>query len=182
MQPAIFLDRDGVINSNEDSSGKNLVKEIIHKSDIKVYPFVENFLRESKERGYKLIVVTNQSKVGRGVINIQELREINELVHNLTGKHIHQFYFCPHKREDNCDCKKPKIGMMKQAAKEHSIDLKKSWMIGDNTSDIKAGKDAGMKTILVRTGYGGRDRQYDVKPNYIAENLGEAGKIIFSKT
>lgn len=179
MERAIFLDRDGVINSNEDSSGKNLVREIITKDDIKIYPWTEKFLRTAKEKGYKLIVVTNQSKVGRGVITLEELHKINELIHNITGKHIHRFYFCPHKKEDNCDCKKPKIGMIKQAAKEHSIDLKNSWMIGDNTSDIKAGREAGMKTILVNTGYGGRDGQYDVKPDYVAENLGEAGKIIF---
>jgi histidinol-phosphate phosphatase family protein len=177
---AIFLDRDGVINSNEDPSGKELVKEIIAKDDIKIYSGVENFLKTAKEKEFKLIVVTNQSKVGRGVITLEELHEINNLIHNLTGKHIHQFYFCPHKKEDGCDCKKPKIGMIKQAAEEHSIDLKNSWMIGDNTIDIKTGRDAGMKTILVRTGYGGRDNQFDVKPDYIAENLEEAGKIIFS--
>lgn len=177
MNRAIFLDRDGVIN--EDVS-VNSDEEVSSVNQITIYPEVNEFLQTASKKGYKIIVVTNQSKVGRGIITIEELKKINDFIHELTGKHIHQFYFCPHKREDNCECRKPNIGMIKEAAKDHSIDLKNSWMIGDKTIDIKAGKNARMKTILVKTGYGGRDNEYNVKPGYIVENLTEAGKIIFN--
>lgn len=177
MQPAIFLDRDGVIN--EDISVKS-DDEVTSLEKVKLYPCVNRFLETAKRNGYKIIVVTNQSKVGRGLITLEELNAINYFVHKSTGSHIHKFYFCPHTKEENCACRKPKNGMIMQAAREHSIDLKSSWMIGDKTIDVKAGQDSGMKTILVKTGYGGKDNTCEVKPDYIADNLEEAGKIIFS--
>lgn len=181
MQPAIFLDRDGVIvvDKNLYEIGKP-GKEITSVKDVELYPEVKNFLELASKKGYKIIVVTNQSKISRGLITLEELDRINELVNDLCGNKIDAFYFCPHTEEENCNCKKPKIGMIKEAEKEHSIDLKKSWMIGDKTRDIKAGADAGVKTILVKTGYAGRDKKYDSEPDFVAENLEEAGKIIFS--
>lgn len=182
MQPAIFLDRDGVICVDKDLYEIGMLgKGILSIKDVEIYPEAKNFLETAEQNGYKIIVVTDQSKVGRGILTIEELHKINDFINKSTGGHIHVFYVCVHQKEDNCDCKKPKIGMINKALKEHPIDLKKSWMIGDKTRDIKFGENAGLKTILVKTGYAGRDKKYDAKPDYIVENLREAAKIIFGK-
>lgn len=176
MNPAIFLDRDGVIN--EDISVET-GREVTSTKDVKIYTEAKSFLKIAKEKGYKIIVVTNQSKVGRGLITIEELENIHKFINESSGRHIHAFYYCPHKRDDGCKCRKPNTGMIEKAAREHSIDLKNSWMVGDKTIDIKAGENMGLKTILVKTGYGGSDKTIDAKPDYVVKHLGEAVKIIF---
>lgn len=181
MQPAIFLDRDGVINVDISitEGGKETGREVMSVHDLRIYPEAKEFLKTASENGYKIIVVTNQSKVGRGLITMEELHNINRTVNVLSGNHIHSFYVCPHRREEGCNCRKPNTGMITEAAKDHSIDIEKSWIVGDKTIDIKAGKDAGLRTILLKTGYAGRDRKYDIRPDYVVENLRAAGKIIF---
>lgn len=181
MQPAIFLDRDGVINIDISitEEGEDTGREVTSVGDVKIYPEVREFLKTATKNGYKIIVVTNQSKVGRGLITMEELHNINRTVNELSGNHIHSFYVCPHRKEEGCNCRKPNTGMITEAAKDHSVDLGKSWIVGDKIIDIKAGKDAGIRTILLKTGYGGRDGRYNIKPDYVAENLRAAGKIIF---
>ena len=179
--PAIFLDRDGVINKDDTSKdlGGGYGKEVLSKDDVEIYPEAHEFLEKAHKRGYKILVVTNQSKVNRGLITVDGLHEIHKHINGLLGGRIHSFYFCPHTKHETCDCRKPNTGMMKTAMKEHSIDLARSWLIGDKTGDIKAGNDMGVKTILVRTGYGGRDAKHAAKPDYVVGNLKEAGEIIF---
>lgn len=181
LTPAIFLDRDGVINEDDTAFEHTGVygKEVLSKDDVRIYPEVEGFLEKARGMGYKILVVTNQSKINRGLITVDGLHEIHGHINKLLKGRIHSFYFCPHTRHEVCDCRKPNTGMMRAAMKEHSIDLSRSWLIGDKTGDIKAGNDMGVKTILVKTGYGGRDGKHDAKPDYVAKNLTEAGKIIF---
>lgn len=182
LTPAIFLDRDGVINkdpSNADTMGTEDCKEVLSVDDIELYPEVHDFLEKAHSNGYKILVITNQSKVNRGLITVSGLHDIHNHINKLLRDKIHAFYFCPHTKSEVCDCRKPNTGMMKAAMKDHSIDMSKSWLIGDKTGDIKAGNDMGIKTILVKTGYGGSDNKHEAEPDYVAENLREAGKIIF---
>jgi len=112
-------------------------------------------LLKLKEHGYKLIIVTNQSGIGRGYFDEAAYRAVAQEVARQVGPEvIDGSYFCPHAPEENCDCRKPAAGMVLQAAKEHRIDLARSFFIGDKDSDLQCGRRAGTKTILVQTGYG----------------------------
>ena len=156
MNKAIFLDRDGVINEDID----NLYKI----ENIKIISGVSEALRILKENDFKLIVISNQPVIARGLATEEEVEKINEEI-NLqikkeVGIGIDKFYFCPHHPNANlekyrilCNCRKPSPGLILQAAKEFDIDLSKSWMIGDRTSDVATGKNAGCKTILIEKEY-----------------------------
>ncbi len=147
-QKAVFLDRDGVINEDNEYVGK--VEDFI---------FVKGIFRALKklqERGYKLFIITNQSGIGRGYYTEEDYKEITEYMLNEFEKNnitIEKVYFCKHTPEDNCNCRKPKPGMILQASKEFNIDLKNSWVIGDKLSDVEAGENVGCKTILINSGY-----------------------------
>jgi len=91
---------------------------------------------------------------------------------------IDKIYFCPHSLSEDCNCRKPKTGLFERGKEELNIDMERSFMIGDKTDDIQAGKNAGVKTILVKTGHAGKDKNYDVKPDFVAEDLLDAAKII----
>ncbi len=148
IRPAIFLDRDGVIN--EDIG-------FVHRAeDVVILPGVISGLWALQELGYALILVTNQSGIGRGYYSEEEFTRLNTWMLSLLedeGIGIQAVYHCPHAPEDDCDCRKPKPGMILRAAREHQIDLARSWMIGDKTSDIAAARNAGIHhRVLVRTG------------------------------
>lgn len=176
-QKAIFLDRDGTINEYV-----GFLKEI---NKFRLLPNVAEAIAKINASPYLVIVATNQSVIARGEVTYQELDEIHkkmetELGHE--GAYIDDIFFCPHHPHQgydgevpelkiDCDCRKPKIGMLLEAATKYNIDLPSSWYIGDTTVDIQTGKNAGMKTILVQTGESGKDEKYDSKPDYIAANL-----------
>ena len=107
---------------------------------------------------------------------------ISEMSKN--GIELENVYFCPHKSKDNCECRKPKTGLIQKAMKDFDgmIDLNESFFIGDKTCDIKCGENAGIKTILVKTGEGGKDQKFNVKPDFIAKNLKFAADKIFKST
>ena len=175
MDKAVFLDRDGVLIKNE--------KEHVHKiEDFELYPDVVNGLRELKD--YKLFVVTNQPGPANGIYTKEQSKEFNNYMKKELYKHgivLTDIYSCyHHPKVSDCECRKPKPGMLLQVAREYNIDLKNSWMIGDRRSDIKAGQSAGCKTILVRTGDGGEggNTDFDAKPDFIADNLNAAANII----
>lgn len=151
MFPAIFLDRDGVLIENR-------ADYIRDWSQVKIFPEAIEALSNSRLESYKIVIVTNQSAVGRGIIPIETAIEINDrlvnLIHARKGK-IDGTFLCPHDPEDECDCRKPKPGLLLRAAESFSLDLKCSWMIGDAWSDIQAGVAAGVRgTIIVKTGRG----------------------------
>ena len=166
---AVFLDRDGTIN-----------KEItyLHEPDkLKLLPNVIKGLKLIQKLGYKLIIVTNQPGIGLGYFTKEDFFKVNLRMLKLFSKnkiYIDKIYYCPHSLSEGCDCRKPKIGMFKRAEKDLNLDLKKSYCIGDKTSDVLAGKKSGCKTILVKTGYKGLDKRYDIKPDFVAKDLLDA--------
>jgi D-glycero-D-manno-heptose 1,7-bisphosphate phosphatase len=142
---AIFLDRDGVINVD-----KQYVCKI---EDFEFKEGVFEVLRFLQDEGYLLIVVTNQSGIGRGYYTFEDFRKVTrwkleEL--ERRGVHIDEVYHCPHAPEWECDCRKPSPKMLLEARDKYGIDMQRSWMIGDKKSDIDAGKNAGVgKTVLI---------------------------------
>ena len=182
-QKAIFLDRDGTIN-----------KYVGFLQDIEKFellPGVAEAVRRINESGYLCIVVTNQPAIARGGITVSELYEIHEKMETLIGKagaYIDGLYYCPHHPDKgfdgevaelkfDCECRKPKPGMILQASQDFNISLEDSWMIGDGKRDIECGKNAGCKTILLTGGESG-DGEYG--QDYKAERLLEAVEMILS--
>lgn len=149
MFRAIFLDRDGVLIENRS----NYVREW---SQVQIFP--EAIQALAQLQGYKVVIVTNQSGVGRGLISLEVAHDVNDqLVKLIKGNngHIDGVFMCPHAPSDQCNCRKPNPGLLFQAAKELSLDLHQSWMIGDAWSDLLAGKSAGVRGVaLLKTGRG----------------------------
>ena len=142
---AVFLDRDGVINVKRENYVKSW-EEFEFTKDI------HEALKLLIEQKFKIIIVTNQSVINRGIITIEELEDIHLIIQqNLKEKHcsIDKFYFCPHRPDENCSCRKPKPEMILTAAKDFEIDLKKSYFIGDSEKDFHAAKNAGCTGILL---------------------------------
>jgi D-glycero-D-manno-heptose 1,7-bisphosphate phosphatase len=151
MYPALFLDRDGVIIENRS----NYIRSW---SDVSIYPQALNALCRIRLSTYKIIMITNQSAVGRGIISLQTAQAINSrLVKEIesAGGRVDGVFMCPHAPNDNCHCRKPQPGLILDAANAFSLDLNRSILIGDALSDIIAGQLAGVgKNILVLTGRG----------------------------
>jgi len=144
MNRAIFLDRDGVIN--KDLGYVHKIEEFIF------LPGVFEALRHFQNLGYLLIIVTNQSGIGRGYYTKEQFLSLSEwMVEEFLkeGIKITDIFFCPHRPDEGCKCRKPEPGMILEAAKKYNIDLENSWMIGDKRSDIEAGKQAGVKNTLL---------------------------------
>jgi len=184
MNKAIFLDRDGTINVD---------KEYIYK--VEDFEFEEGAVKGLKilqSLGYQLIIITGQSGIGRGYYSEEDYHKFMDHMHLQLARHnllIDGEYFCSHHPEKgigkykiDCNCRKPKTGMLEQAVKDFDIDLKESWVIGDKTDDIEMGRIASCKTILVKTGKAGKDGNYKVSPDYIVNNLEESAKIIKNET
>ncbi len=173
---AFFLDRDGVINHE--------VGYIKTWKKVKIYKNVIEALRTIQKFNYLILIITNQSIIARKKAKSSEILNLHtkfiKYFKNNKIK-IEKIYVCPHHPKFGriCKCRKPKNGLILRAKKKYNIDLSKSWLIGDKTSDIKAGKISGLKTVLVKTGYGGLDKNYKVKPDYIYKNLSIAVKKIF---
>ncbi|MBU2639699.1 MAG: D-glycero-beta-D-manno-heptose 1,7-bisphosphate 7-phosphatase [Nanoarchaeota archaeon] len=180
MNKAIFLDRDGIINV--DTGYTHRIEDLEFEQGA-----IEG-LKLLQSSGFKRIIVTGQSGIGRGYYSEEDyhifMREMSTRLrmHRIT---IDGIYFCPHHPEKaigkykmDCNCRKPKIGMLEQAVTDHGIDLQQSWVVGDKTDDIEMGTRADCKTILVRTGKAGNDGHFKVSPTYVADNLLKAAQII----
>jgi D-glycero-D-manno-heptose 1,7-bisphosphate phosphatase len=168
---AVFLDRDGVIN-------KAVVKDQkpyppANLSELEVLPGVALALKNLRECGYKLIVVTNQPDVARGTVKLETVEEINLFLQRELS--IDDVLCCYHDNSDNCDCRKPKPGAIFAAAKKYNIDLGNSFMVGDRWRDVDAGISAGCKTIFLDYGY---DEKQPVHVDYRVQSLYEASQII----
>lgn len=162
-QKAVFLDRDGTINK--------YVGFLRNIDEFELLPGVAEAVKRINASGYLAIVVTNQPVIARGEVTVQELQEIHNKMETLLGMHgayLDGIYYCPHHPHNGyvgevpelkieCECRKPKPGMLLEAAKDFNIDLTKSWMIGDGENDIKAGKSAGCKTVLIGENDYGQD-------------------------
>lgn len=170
----VLLDRDGTI-----------IKECHYLSDpdlVELLPGAAEGLRQFIAMGLGLVVVTNQSPIGRGLFNEELLEQIHQRLRLLLateGVHLDGIYYCPHIPIDRCLCRKPNTGMVEAAAKDLNFDLKASFAIGDKPCDIELGQRVGAKTFLVRTGYGAKtaDRGSS-QPDYVVDNLKDAAQVI----
>lgn len=186
-QKAIFLDRDGTINE--------YVGFLRKKEDMNLIWGASEAIKNINNSEYLCIVVTNQPVIARGEVTKEELFDIHKKMETLLGNdgaYIDGLYYCPHHPDKgfdgevkelkiNCECRKPKIGMLKKAVEDFNIDLSKSFMIGDSTLDIKMAENAGMKSILVKTGQAGLDGKYEIMPNEVCENLLDAVNLILTE-
>lgn len=174
---AIFIDRDGVIN--KDPGGWTKTDYVTDWRDFHFIPGTLPALRILKEKGIKVIVASNQGGVNRGLYTKAELSRVNSIMLKeieKAGGAIEEVFYCIHKDEDNCDCRKPKPGMLEAAAKKYGIDPKSTYFIGDAPKDITAGKRIGCKTVLVLSGKSSREdiESWEDKPDYVFNNLLEA--------
>jgi D-glycero-D-manno-heptose 1,7-bisphosphate phosphatase len=167
--PAVFLDRDGT-----------LMREINYCSDpkqVEIFPGVPAALVRLRAAGYKLIVISNQAGIGRGYFTEAQYRLVEaEVARGVLPATFDAVYFCPDRPDLATDRRKPAPGMVLEAQREHDIDLARSFFIGDKKIDIECGRNAGVRTILVRTGYGAKETQ--AAPDWIAEDLPAAADII----
>lgn len=149
LQKAIFLDRDGVLNKAFIREGKPYPPTSL--AELQILPGVKDALGALKENGFLLIVTTNQPDVARGTIQMETVEQINSFLQASLG--IDEFRTCYHDTADNCTCRKPKPGLILDAARELGIDLSKSFMVGDRWRDVEAGHAAGVKTVFIDYDY-----------------------------
>ena len=173
MNKAIFLDRDGTLNEDEG---------YVHKvEDYKLLPGVIEALRMLKDK-FLFFIITNQSGVGRGYYKLEDVHKFNEVMleeFKQEGIKIEEIFICPHHPDKDCGCRKPNEKFIRQAEKEHNVDLKKSYMIGDHGHDVELGLNVGAKGIYLLTGHGEKHfHKIKVKPDLIAKDLLEAAKWI----
>ena len=146
LSAAVFIDRDGTIIEDADYCS--------HPKQVKVFPGVPQALRRLKSKGFKVIVVTNQSGIGRGFFTVDEYRSVeSEVSRQLGDRLIDATYFCPDVPGQHSSHRKPSPGMILQAKQEHQIDLARSFFIGDKEIDVECGRNAGVRTIRVETGF-----------------------------
>ncbi len=178
LRPAVFLDRDGTIAEE--------VGYLNHASRFRMFPFVAAAIRRLNEAGLPVVVVSNQSGVGRGYFPESLVHSVNETMkRELTaaGARIDAIYYCPHTSADHCDCRKPKTGLLERAAREHSLELGRSFVVGDRYGDIELARNVRARGILVRTGYGEGELAWDsakwsAQPDFVAEDLLKAADWI----
>ena len=177
---AFFLDRDGVINEE--------VGHLKNSNQFKLIPSVGKSIKKINNAGILVIVVTNQPVIARGELSEKNLRIIHNKMDTLLGHkgaYVDAIYYCPHHPDSGfkgevyelkkeCECRKPSPGLLFQAADELNISLENSWMVGDSSSDILAANQAGVQSILVKTGLAGKDGKYTCTPNYVASDLERA--------
>ena len=171
MKPAIFLDRDGT-----------LIEEVNYLSrveDLRLFPSTSGAIKDLKDSGFLVIIVTNQSGIGRGIFDEDSMHAIHEQIQTELNGVIDGFYFCPHLPCDGCECRKPGLGMIRAAQADFDIDIRRSWIVGDKKIDIETGHMAGMRTALVLTGYGMQHKDsLQVPADVVADDLGSAAKRI----
>lgn len=175
QRPAVFLDRDGVLT--KEKSYVSSVKEL------EIFPYTAECIRRIHQKGYYAIVITNQSGVARGFFTEEDLAEMNDYLLTETG--VDAVYYCPHhpdgkveKYRKKCDCRKPGTGLLEAAARDFAIDVPISWLVGDRAGDILAGRRAGIRTVLLESGYGTAGLEEDIEPDYILNDLRDVMKIL----
>jgi D-glycero-D-manno-heptose 1,7-bisphosphate phosphatase len=181
-KPAVFLDRDGTIVEE--------VGYLNHIDRFRMFPFAGAAIGRLNEAGLAVIVVTNQSGVARGYFPESLVQRVNERMRlelNAAGARLDGIYYCPHGSSDGCECRKPKTGMLEQAAREHKIDLPRSFVVGDRYADMDLAFRAGCKAIFVQTGYGlgevkWHGKEWPQQPDAIVENLQAATEWILART
>jgi D-glycero-D-manno-heptose 1,7-bisphosphate phosphatase len=178
LRPAVFLDRDGTISEE--------MGYVNHASRFRMFPFAAAAIQSLQAAGWPVIVVTNQSGVGRGYFPESVVHEVHQQMTRelaAAGARVDAIFYCPHISGDACACRKPKTGMLESAAQEHGLDLQRSFVVGDRYGDVVLGRNAGARSVLVRTGYGQGELawhapQWEIQPDFIADTLTEAAAWI----
>jgi len=173
MNKAFFLDKDGTLVDNSQFPEVMPSHYILTEDILDGLKYIQNL-------GYKLIIFSNQSGIAKGRLSVEEVEEIFKILISKLAKEgiiINDYIYCPHQKSDNCDCKKPKLKLIFESSKKHNLDLEKCFFVGDGKRDIMAGKNAGMKTILVLTGMGNHYKDI-VDADYVLENLNEIMSIL----
>ena len=179
-QRAIFLDRDGTINVSKGFISK--------ADDLELIPDTIDAIKAINKSGALAIVITNQPVIARGECSFEELHNIHNKLKTLLGKKgafVDDIFYCPHHPDKgfegevpelkfDCECRKPKTGMIDEAVKKYNINLSKSYMVGDSTMDLETARNAGIKSVLVNTGFAGNDGKYDRSCDIEADNLFDA--------
>jgi D-glycero-D-manno-heptose 1,7-bisphosphate phosphatase len=174
VNKAVFLDRDGTIV--EDVGYMNTPEQI------KFIPGAIEAIKMLNEADFKVVIISNQAGVARGLVTEDMLQTIDKTLHKWVlngGAHLDGIYYCPHHPEHGvypykqvCECRKPHPGLIKRAHRDLDIDLSLSYMVGDKATDIQAGKSAGAKTVFVMSGRGKEQKEkLKVKPDHVADNL-----------
>lgn len=190
LRPAVFIDRDGTISEE--------VGYVNHPSRYRVYAFAAEAVRLLNAAGWLAILVTNQAGVARGYFSEDLIHTVHELLRAELaegGARLDGIYYCPHHPSvgeppyrQACDCRKPRPGLVHRAAAAHTLDLARSWMVGDRYSDVELARNAGLRSAFVLTGYGRGEWEYSRhrwadwrgEPEIVAANLLEAVKQIIS--
>ena len=181
LRAAAFLDRDGTICEE--------LGYLSHVSQMRIFPFAAGAIRALNAAGLAVVVVTNQSGVARKYFPESAVQEVHEvLLRELAagGAKIDGIYYCPHAEAGNCECRKPKPGMLTRAAEEHGLDLERSFVVGDRFGDVELGLAVGARSVLVRTGYGEGElawhaASWPVQPDFVAPTLTEAAAWIVER-
>ena len=170
--PAVFLDRDGTLMQDVDYCGD--------PGKVEVLPEAAPALRLLKQKGYKLIIITNQSGIARGYFTEDDYRRVEtEFLRQLGEGLIDGSYYCPDLPTSTSIRRKPGPGMIFEAQRDHRLDLHRSFFVGDKASDVGCGQNAGVRTILVQTGYGAGEK--NCRPDWVATNIAEAAEIILKE-
>jgi len=165
MKKALFLDRDGVICEAMPRG-----TYLLFKKDFKLIDGIVELVEKAKNNGYVVVVVTNQPQIAKGLLSEKDLVDIhNEMMLSFSGL-IDKILYCPHIDEDECACRKPKPGMIHQAAEDLEIDLEKSLIVGDSHNDVHAGIGANIKTVFLKNQYNAHELA-KCEPDFVAERL-----------
>lgn len=178
-KPAVFLDRDGT-----------LIEELgfLHQPRrVRLLHGVVRGLKQLKKAGFSVVVISNQSGVGRGLLTMAQVRAVNKRVQKLLAQRgipLEGVYVCPHHPQSGCACRKPKSGLVRRAARQLGLRLKGCYSLGDRASDVALAQQVGGKGILVLTGYGRRVRRrlQGVRPDAVAKNFQEAVRWILRQS
>lgn len=182
--PAIFLDRDGTLNEE--------INRVKHPDEFRLIAGVSGALARLNDSDFRTVVVTNQGVIARGECDEKTLAAIHRRMDSLLGRegaYVDALYYCPHLPDSgfagermelklDCECRKPKTGLIDRAARDLNIDISGSWMIGDSTSDIALARACRMKTILLRTGHAGLDAKFRIQPDFECRDLADAVALI----
>jgi len=175
MTRAVFLDRDGTIVED--------VNYCRRPEDLRVFPWAAAAISLLNSHGFRVIVVTNQSGLARGYFDLKALSLIHHAMEAelaAGGAHIDAIYYCPHHPDEDCDCRKPKPALILKAATELGLTLPESYMVGDHPKDVQAGRAAGCRTVLVKTGPANQEGSREDGADHVADDLYRATVWILS--
>jgi D-glycero-D-manno-heptose 1,7-bisphosphate phosphatase len=181
LRPAVFLDRDGTICEE--------VGYLNHISRLQIFPWAAPAIRRLNQAGLPVIVVTNQSGVARGLFSESLVEEVHRVMSDkmaASGVRIDAYYYCTHTLADRCECRKPLPGLLERAAREHRLDLERSFVVGDRYADVAMAHATGGRGVLVLSGYGRGEyehhrEEWPSQPDRVAEDLCEAVDFVLQE-